>query len=75
MKRDGELWRFSRLRQGPQQSLSRFTGGSNGLSGLGPGFGRLQTAERTSAGFEVMAMIRMGQVRGPTASHGNLLRL
>jgi transposase, IS6 family len=29
----------------------------------GLGFGRMQTAERTSAGFEAMAMIRKGQVR------------
>jgi transposase, IS6 family len=65
MKKDGELWRFSRLRQvkylnniveQDHRKVKRLT-----CSGLG--FGSFWTARRTLAGYEAMAMIRKGQVR------------
>src|SRR6195952_2031748 len=65
MKKDGELWRWSRLRQvkylnniveQDHRSVKRLT--SPGLS-----FGNFWTARRTLAGYEAMAMIRKGQVR------------
>ena len=65
MKRDGELWRFSRLRQVKylnnivEQDHRRI----KRLVRPGLGFGSLQTACRTLAGYEGMAMIRKGQVR------------
>jgi transposase, IS6 family len=65
MKRDGELWRFSRLRQVKylnnivEQDHRRI----KRLVRLGLGFGSLRTARRTLAGYEAMAMIRKGQVR------------
>ena len=65
MKRDGELWRFSRLRQVKylnnivEQDHRRI----KRLVRPGLGFGSLPTARRTLAGFEGMAMIRKGQVR------------
>ena len=65
MKRDGELWRFSRLRQVKylnnivEQDHRRI----KRLVRPGLGFGNLQTARRTLAGYEAMAMIRKGQVR------------
>src|SRR3954447_21359055 len=63
MKRDGELWRFSRLRQSKylnnivEQDHRRM----KRLIRPGLGFGSLRTARRTVAGFEAMAMIRKGQ--------------
>src|SRR3954463_3538950 len=65
IKRDGELWRFSRLRQIKylnnivEQDPRRI----KRLVRPGLGFGSLQTARRTLAGYEGMAMIRKGQVR------------
>jgi transposase, IS6 family len=65
MTRDGELWRFSRLRQCKdlnnivEQDHRRI----KRLVRPGLGFGGFQTARRTLAGYEVMAMIRKGQVR------------
>src|SRR5829696_9296659 len=65
MKREGELWRFSRLRQIKylnnivEQDHRRV----KRLVRPGLGFGRLPTARRTLAGYEGMAMIRKGQVR------------
>jgi transposase-like protein len=65
MKRDGELWRFSRLRQVKylnnivEQDHRRI----KCLVRPGLGFGSLRTARRTLAGYEAMAMIRKGQVR------------
>jgi transposase, IS6 family len=65
MKKDGELWRFSRLRQvkylnniveQDHRNVKRLT--CPGLS-----FGSFWTARRTLAGYEAMAMIRKGQVR------------
>jgi IS6 family transposase len=64
MKRAGELWRFSRLRQCKylnnivEQDHRRI----KRLARPGFGFGSLRTARRTLAGYEVMAMIRKGQV-------------
>ena len=64
MKRAGELWRFSRLRQ--RKYLNNIVEQDHRrikrLVRPGLGFGGLETAERTLAGYEVMAMIRKGQV-------------
>jgi IS6 family transposase len=65
MKKDGELWRPSRLRQIKylnsivEQDHRRV----KRLTGPGLGFGGFWTARRTLAGSEAMAMIRKGQVR------------
>ncbi|SHK27368.1 Transposase (or an inactivated derivative) [Roseomonas rosea] len=65
MKEGGELWRFSRLRQVKflnnivEQDHRRV----KRLARPGLGFGGFHTARRTLAGYEVMAMIRKGQVR------------
>src|ERR687897_3103128 len=65
MKRDGELWRFSRLRQCKflnnivEQDHRRI----RRLIRPGLGFGSFRTARRTLAGYEAMAMIRKGQLR------------
>ncbi len=65
LKRAGQLWRFSRLRQCKylnnivEQDHRRI----KRLVQPGLGFGSLLTARRTLAGYEVMAMIRKGQVR------------
>ncbi len=64
-KEDGELWRFSRLRQCKvlnnivKQDHRRV----KRLARPGLGFGGLHTAHRTLAAYEVMAMIRKWQVR------------
>ena len=65
MKRDGELWRSSRLRQSKflnnivEQDHRRV----KRLVRPGLGFGSFHTARRTLAGYETMAMMRKGQVR------------
>ena len=65
MKADGELWRFSRLRQCKflnnivEQDHRRI----RRLIRPGLGFGSFCTARRTLAGYEAMAMIRKGQLR------------
>jgi transposase, IS6 family len=65
MKKDGELWRRSRLRQVKylnnivEQDHRRV----KRLTGPGLGFGGFWTARRTLAGYEAMAMIRKGQVQ------------
>jgi len=65
MKKEGELWRRSRLRQCKylnnivEQDHRRI----KRLVRPGLGFGDFRTARRTLAGFEAMAMIRKGQVR------------
>src|SRR4051812_44162199 len=65
MKADGELWRRSRLRQVKylnniaEQDCRRV----KRLIRPGLGFGSFWTARRTLAGYEVMAMMRKGQVR------------
>jgi IS6 family transposase len=64
MKRDGQLWRCSKLRQVKylnniiEQDHRRI----KRLTAPGLGFGSFQTARRTIAGFEAMAMIRKGQL-------------
>jgi IS6 family transposase len=64
MKKDGELWRRSRLRQVKylnnivEQDHRRV----KRLTGPGLGFGGFWTARRTLAGYEAMVMIRKGQV-------------
>ena len=64
MKRAGELWRFSRLRQCKylnnivEQDHRRI----KRLVRPGLGSGGLRAARRTLAGYEAMAMIRKGQV-------------
>ncbi len=64
MKQAGELWRFSRLRQ--RKYLNNIVEQDHRrikrLVRPGLGFGGLETAERTLAGYEAMAMIRKGQV-------------
>ena len=66
MKQAGKLWRFSRLRQCRylntvvEQDHRRI----KRLVRPGLGFGSLHTARRTLAGYEVMAVIRKGQVDG-----------
>src|SRR3982751_1938734 len=65
LKREGELWRFSRLRQVEylnnivEQDHRRL----KRLVRPGLGFSSLPTARRTLAGYEGMAMIRKAQVR------------
>nr|WP_281262122.1 DDE-type integrase/transposase/recombinase [Pseudoroseomonas aestuarii] len=65
MKRAGELWRFSRLRQ--RKYLNNIVEQDHRrvkrLIRPGLGFGSFQTARRTLAGYEAMAMIRKGQLR------------
>jgi transposase-like protein len=65
MKKDGELWRRSRLRQ--VKDLNNIVGQDHRnvkrLSCPGLGFGGFWTARRTLAGEDAMAMIRKGQVR------------
>jgi transposase, IS6 family len=65
MKRDGELWRRSRLRQVKYLNNIVEQGHRNmqRLIDPGLGFGGFWTARRTLAGYEAMAMIRKGQVR------------
>jgi len=64
MKRAGQLWRFSRLRECKylnnivEQDHRRI----KRLVRPGLGFGGVQTARPTLAGYEAMAMIRKGQV-------------
>jgi transposase-like protein len=66
MKEDGELWRFARLRQCKflnnivEQDHRRV----KRLIRPGLGFDGFHTARRTLAGYEAMAMIRKGQIRG-----------
>ncbi len=63
MKRAGDLWRFSRLRQCKylnnivEQDHRRI----KRLVRPGLGFGSLRTAKRALAGYEALAMIRKGQ--------------
>src|ERR1700676_4339437 len=65
LKKEGELWRRSRLRQVKylnnivEQDHRRI----KRLTRPGLGFGGFWTARRTLAGYEAMAMIRNGQLR------------
>ncbi|WP_154661178.1 IS6 family transposase [Microvirga lotononidis] len=70
MKRDGELWRFAKLRwvkflnnivEQDHRRIKR-------LVRPGLGFKSYTRASRTIAGYEVMAMIRKGQVVGVPAN-------
>src|SRR5215212_7501700 len=65
MKRDGELWRRSRLRQVKYLNniVEQDHRNVKRLIQPGLGFGSFWTARRTLAGYEAMAMIRKGQVR------------
>jgi transposase, IS6 family len=64
MKKAGELWRFSKLRQAKylnnivEQDHRRI----KRLVRPGLGFASFRTARRTLAGYEMMAMVRKGQV-------------
>jgi transposase-like protein len=70
MKKAGELWRFSKLRQARylnnivEQDHRRI----KRLVRPGLGFQSFHTARRTLAGYEVMAMIRKGQVSAVPAN-------
>jgi transposase-like protein len=73
MKRGGELWRFAKLRQVKflnnivEQDHRRI----KQLVGPRLGFKSFTTASRTIAGYEVMVMIRKGQiVRAPANDIG-----
>jgi transposase-like protein len=65
MKRAGELWRWSRLRQVKYLNniVEQDHRNVKRLTGPGLGFGSFWTARRTLAGYEAMAMIKKGQVR------------
>jgi IS6 family transposase len=65
MKRDGELWRRSRLRQVKYLNniVEQDHRNVKRVTRPGLGFGSFWTARRTLAGYEAMAMIRKGQVR------------
>lgn len=64
MKKDGELWRFAKLRQVKylnnivEQDHRRI----KRLIRPGLGFKSFHTARRTIAGYEILAMVRKGQV-------------
>jgi IS6 family transposase len=65
MKKDGELWRRSRLRQVKYLNniVEQDHRNVKRLTRPGLGFGSFWTARRTLAGYEAMAMMRKGQVR------------
>ena len=65
MKRDGELWWRSKLRQVKYLNniVEQDHRNVKRLIDPGLGFGDFWTARRTLAGYEAMAMIRKGQVR------------
>ena len=66
MKNDAQMWRRSRLRQVEylnnivEQDHRRI----KRMTDPGLGFGGMRTARRTLAGYEAMAIIRKGQIRG-----------
>jgi transposase, IS6 family len=65
MKKDGELWRRSRLPQVKYLNniVEQDHRNVKRLTDPGLGFGSFCTARRALAGYEAMAMIRKGQVR------------
>ena len=73
MKRDGQLWRCSKLRQVKylnniiEQDHRRI----KRLTAPGLGFGSFRTARRTVVGYEAIGMIRKGQV---TRIKGNSMK-
>ena len=70
LKRDGELWRFTRHRRGRwlnnlvEQDHRRVKRRTRPMLG----FKRFRTARRTLAGVEAMAMLGKGQVRAVPAN-------
>jgi IS6 family transposase len=70
MKKDGELWRCSRLRQVKYLNniVEQDHRNVKRLTRPGLGFGSFWTARRTLAGYEAMAMIRKGQVQNISGS-------
>ena len=70
MKKDGELWRLSRLRQVKYLNniLEQDHRNVKRLTDPGLGFGSFWTARRTLAGYEAMAKIRKGQLRNVDGS-------
>src|ERR1700684_4237757 len=65
MKKDGELWRRSRLRQVKYLNniVEQYHRNVKRMSCPGLGFGSFWTARRTLTGYEAMAMIKKGQGR------------
>jgi IS6 family transposase len=65
MKKDGELWRRSRLRRAKylKNIVEQDHRNVKELTRPGLDFGSFWTARRTLAGYEAMAMMRKGQVR------------
>ena len=74
MKRDGELWRFTRHRRGRrlnnlvEQDHRRIKRRIKRRTGPMLGFQSFGTARRTLAGVEAMAMLAKGQVRAVPAN-------
>jgi transposase, IS6 family len=70
MKRDGELWRFTRHRRGRWHNNRVEQDHRRIKRQTGPmlGFKRFWTARRTLAGVEAMAMLTKGQVRAVPAN-------
>src|SRR5829696_4399959 len=70
MKRDGELWRFTRHRRGRWLNNRVEQDHRRVKRRTGPmlGFGSFWTAWRTLAGVEAMAMLAKGQVRAVPAN-------
>jgi transposase-like protein len=66
MRNDAEMWRRSRPRQAKYLSniVERDHRRVKRMTNPRLGFGGMGTARRTLAGYEAMAMIRKGQIRG-----------
>ncbi len=64
LKEDGELWRFPRLRQCKflNNIVEQHQRRVKRLIRPGLGFGSFHTARRSLAGYEVMTMVRKGQL-------------
>jgi len=70
MKKDNELWRFAKLRQVKylKNIVEQDHRRTKRLVWPGLGFKSFRTARRTIAGYEVMAMVRKGQVAAMPAN-------
>lgn len=70
MKREGELWRFTRhrRRRRPNNRVEQDHRRIERRTGPMLGFGSFWTARRTLAGVEAMAMLAKGQVRAVPAN-------
>jgi transposase-like protein len=70
MKKDGELWRLSRLRpvKYPNNIVAQDHRKVKWLARPGLGFSSIWTARRALAGYEAMAMPSKGQVRNISGS-------